>query len=78
MEEPHNGKQIAELSAQVATLQASAGTTNTMFAEAYNYITIPLMVLIDAGYLAYEMGFSRLKNVLPSDVKTSRLLRLLC
>ena len=62
-------EQIAELTAQVAALQASAGVTNTMFAETYYYITIPLMVLIHAGFLAYEMGASRMKNVLSSGVK---------
>ena len=57
-------EKIAELAAQVATLQASSNVTNTMFAEAYYYLTIPLMVLIHARILAYEMGESRMKNVL--------------
>jgi ammonia channel protein AmtB len=43
--------------------------TNTMFAEAYYYITIPLMIIIHAGFLAYEMGASRAKNALSSGVK---------
>ena len=34
-------EQIAELAAQVAALQASNSVTNTMFAEAYYYLTIP-------------------------------------
>ena len=55
-------EQIAQLAAQVAT-------TNTMFAEAYYYLTIPLMMLIHAGFLAYEMGASRLKNTLSSGIK---------
>ena len=62
-------EQIAELTAKIAELEASAGMTNTMFAEAYYYITIPLMVLIHAGFLAYEMGATRMKNVLSSGVK---------
>lgn len=62
-------EQLAELTAQVAALQASAGTTNTVFAEAYYYITIPFMVIIHAGFLAYEMGASRHKNVLASGIK---------
>ena len=62
-------EQIAELTAQLAELQASAGVTNTMFAEAYYYLTIPLMVLIHAGFLAYEMGATRMKNVLSSATK---------
>ena len=62
-------EQIAELTAQLADLQASAGVTNTMFAETYYYLTIPLMVLIHAGFLAYEMGATRMKNVLSSATK---------
>ena len=62
-------EQIAELTAQVAALQASAGVTNTMFAETFYYLSIPLMIIIHAGFLAYEMGASRMKNVLSSGVK---------
>jgi Amt family ammonium transporter len=62
-------EQIAELTAQVAALQGSGGTTNTMFAEMFYYLTIPLMIIIHAGFLAYEMGSSRMKNVLSSGVK---------
>lgn len=62
-------EQLAELIAKVAALEAKANTTNTMFAEAYYYLTIPLMVIIHAGFLAYEMGASRLKNVLASGIK---------
>jgi len=38
-------------------------------AETYYYITIPLMILIHAGFLAYEMGSTRHKHVLTSGVK---------
>ena len=65
-------EQLAELAAQVAALEAASGgasVTNTVFAETYYYITIPLMIIIHAGFLAYEMGASRLKNVLSSGVK---------
>ncbi|MCF2869887.1 ammonium transporter [Octadecabacter sp. G9-8] len=64
-------EQLAELAAQVAALEAASGgsVTNTMFAETYYYLTIPLMIIIHAGFLAYEMGASRLKNVLSSGVK---------
>lgn len=55
-------EQIAQLAAQVAT-------TNTMFAETYYYLTIPLMMIIHAGFLAYEMGATRLKNTLSSGIK---------
>jgi len=54
---------------QVAALAAQVASQNTMFAELYYYLTIPLMVIIHAGFLAYEMGASRLKNVLASGVK---------
>jgi ammonia channel protein AmtB len=62
-------EQLAELVAQVAALEAKSNTTNTMFAETYYYLSIPLMVLIHVGFLAYEMGASRVKNVLSSGVK---------
>ena len=69
-------EQLAELAAQVAALQEAGGSgeaggkfTNTMFAETFYYLSIPLMLIIHAGFLAYEMGASRLKNVLSSGVK---------
>ena len=61
--------QIAELTARLSELELSASVTNRMFAEAYYYLTLPLMVIIHAGFLAYEMGASRMKNVLSSGVK---------
>lgn len=62
-------EQLAELAAQVAALEGAGAVTNAMFAETFYYLSIPLMVLIHAGFLAYEMGASRLKNVLSSGVK---------
>ena len=62
-------EKIAELTARLTEIEMAAGVTNTMFAEAYYYLTLPLMVLIHAGFLAYEMGASRMKNVLSSGVK---------
>ena len=62
-------EQIAELTAQVAALTAANGTGNTVAAETYYYLTIPIMVLIHVGFLAYEMGATRNKNVLTSGVK---------
>ncbi|MEJ6389426.1 ammonium transporter [Gymnodinialimonas ulvae] len=62
-------EQIAELAAQVAALEGRGALTNTMFAEMFYYITIPLMIIIHAGFLAYEMGASRAKNALSSGVK---------
>ena len=43
-------EQLAALVAQVAALEAKANTTNTMFAETYYYLTIPLMIIIHAGF----------------------------
>ncbi|MEO0568770.1 MAG: ammonium transporter [Pseudomonadota bacterium] len=62
-------EQLAELAAQVAAIEAKGNTTNTMFGELYYYLTIPLMIIIHAGFLAYEMGASRAKNALSSGVK---------
>ena len=62
-------EQLAELAAQVAELQSAVAAANTMHAELYYYLTIPLMVIIHAGFLAYEMGASRQKNVLASGIK---------
>ena len=62
-------EQLAELAAQVAAIESKGNLTNTMFAELYYYLTIPLMIIIHAGFLAYEMGASRAKNALSSGVK---------
>ena len=62
-------QEIATLAAEVAALSAANAAGNTVGAELYYYLTIPLMVLIHAGFLAYEMGASRMKNVLASSIK---------
>ena len=62
-------EQLAQLAAQVADLQSAVAAANTASAELYYYLTIPLMVIIHAGFLAYEMGASRQKNVLASGIK---------
>jgi len=62
-------EQIAELTSQLAALQAANGVGNTITAEMYYYLTIPIMILIHVGFLAYEMGATRHKNVLTSGVK---------
>lgn len=62
-------EQIAELTSQIAALEAANGVGNTIAAETYYYLTIPLMILIHVGFLAYEMGATRHKNVLTSGVK---------
>lgn len=60
---------IAELTSQLEALTAANAVGNTMAAEMYYYLTIPIMVLIHVGFLAYEMGASRNKNVLASGIK---------
>jgi ammonia channel protein AmtB len=62
-------EQLAALVAEIAELKAAAAVTNTMFAETYYYISIPLMICIHAGFLSYEMGASRQKHVLASGIK---------
>ena len=62
-------EQLAALMAEVEGLKAAAAVTNTMFAETYYYLSIPLMILIHAGFLGYEMGATRQKNVLASGIK---------
>ena len=62
-------QELAELAAKVADLEGGGGASNTIFAELYYYLTIPFMVIIHAGFLAYEMGASRQKNVLASGLK---------
>jgi len=62
-------EQIASLAAEVATLKDAAAALNRSTAEVFYYLTIPLMVLIHAGFLSYEMGASRAKNALASGIK---------
>ena len=63
-------EEVARLSAELAALtDASNSFGNTAFAEMFYYVTIPLMILIHVGFLAYEMGASRQKNVLTSAIK---------
>lgn len=62
-------EEIAKLAAEVAALKAANAAGNTMAAETFYYLTIPLMVLIHVGFLGYEMGASRMKNVLASGIK---------
>lgn len=60
---------IAKLAAELETLKASVAATNGTFSETFYFLTIPLMVLIHVGFLAYEMGASRSKNALASGIK---------
>jgi len=60
---------LAELAAKVATLEASGAMKGTIDTEVYYFWATALMVLIHAGFLGYEMGASRAKNVLASGIK---------
>ncbi|AJE44839.1 ammonium transporter [Celeribacter indicus] len=57
------------MASTVAELQSSIAATNGTFSETFYFLTIPLMVLIHVGFLAYEMGASRSKNALASGIK---------
>ena len=58
--------QITEKLAELQTLVDMSGTINM---EIFYWWCTALMVIIHAGFLAYEMGASRLKNTLASGVK---------
>jgi ammonia channel protein AmtB len=62
-------QQLAEMADRLAALEASAGMSNTVNMEIYYWWCTGLMVIIHAGFLAYEMGASRAKNVLASGIK---------
>ena len=62
-------EEIARLSAELAALTEANAVGNTIGAELYYYLSIPLMILIHVGFLSYEMGASRQKNVLASSIK---------
>lgn len=62
-------QELTSLAAAVAELKAGVAATNGTFAETFYYLTIPIMVLIHVGFLAYEMGASRSKNALASGIK---------
>ena len=58
--------QITEKLTELQTLVDMSGTINM---EIFYWWCTALMVIIHAGFLAYEMGASRLKNTLASGVK---------
>jgi ammonium transporter, Amt family len=62
-------EQLAALTAELAAMKQSVAGLNRTTAETFYYLTIPLMVLIHAGFLSYEMGASRAKNALSSGIK---------
>jgi ammonia channel protein AmtB len=62
-------EQIAALTAELAAQGEALAGLNRTTAETFYFLTIPLMVLIHAGFLSYEMGASRAKNALASGIK---------
>lgn len=58
-----------DLLARIEQLEASTQMMGTIDSEIFYFWTIALMLLIHAGFLAYEMGASRVKNVLASGIK---------
>jgi len=62
-------EQIVELTAKIAELETSAGWATTIAVESFYWWCTGLMVIIHAGFLAYEMGAPRKKNVLTSGIK---------
>jgi hypothetical protein len=59
-------EQVATLAAELAALKELTAGLNKTTAETFYFLTIPLMILIHAGFLSYEMGASRAKNALAS------------
>jgi Amt family ammonium transporter len=62
-------EQVAALVAELAALKETTAGINRTTAEMFYWLTIPLMILIHAGFLSYEMGASRAKNALASGIK---------
>ncbi|EAU42081.1 ammonium transporter family protein [Fulvimarina pelagi HTCC2506] len=62
-------QQLMELGQKVAALEAGTGMSNTVNMEIFYWWCTALMITIHAGFLAYEMGASRAKNVLASGTK---------
>lgn len=62
-------QKLAELTEKLAALEKSTSMANTINSEIFYWWCIALMMIIHAGFLAYEMGASRAKNVLTSGIK---------
>ncbi len=59
----------AELATEVANLKAAVEMTTAVNLEVFYWWCTTVMVLIHAGFLAYEMGASRMKHTLVAGVK---------
>ncbi len=62
-------QEVAALAEKVAALEEAGGWTTTVNMEVFYWWCIAFMFVIHAGFLAYEMGASRKKNVLASGIK---------
>ncbi len=62
-------QELADLAAKVAALEEGGGWTTSINLEVFYWWCTALMFIIHAGFLAYEMGASRKKNVLASGIK---------
>lgn len=62
-------EKLAELAAKIAELEKTSTMLGTVDVEIFYWWCTALMVCIHVGFLAYEMGASRSKNVLASGVK---------
>ncbi|MEM9472268.1 MAG: ammonium transporter [Pseudomonadota bacterium] len=62
-------EEATALTAKLDALQKAHDMAGTVNMEIFYWWCIALMVAIHAGFLAYEMGASRTKNVLASGVK---------
>lgn len=60
---------MADAQPTIEELQALIEMSNTINMEVFYWWCTALMVVIHAGFLAYEIGASRLKNALASGVK---------
>lgn len=61
--------ELQALVAKVEGLEKAQAMSSTINSEIFYWWCIGLMVIIHAGFLAYEMGASRMKNVLASGIK---------
>ena len=57
------------MEAEIESLKAAMAMTTTINLEVFYWWCTAIMVAIHAGFLAYEMGASRMKNSLASGVK---------
>jgi len=62
-------EELTALQAKVDALSASLEMVGTINLEVFYWWCTALMVIIHAGFLAYEMGASRVRNTLASGVK---------